>query len=467
MQVIAGADAYMLREESPALHMHTLKLAVIDPATTKHRINFERFKQLAVERLPLYPPFRNRVIEEPLPFTTPLWLEQGTFDADYHLKQIKLTAPGGELELNQLMSEVISTQLRRDRPLWQVYFVEGLQHGHIAYLLKIHHALADGAATATLALGVFQRIHEELPKLPPQHKLQPLLEAEPIPARQEVIKLALKASLRNQLKLPGLLLRSLYAVMYSLKRKLTGEPQAIRPFSCAATRFNQAPTANRIVSHVMLSLADLQTVKHAFACTINDVLLTLTGGALRNYLQQRDELPKQAISAVVPVSVRLASDDPTFGNAVSQWFASTGSHIEDPVERIRIVTASTRAARNNFAGQSPTLSREWFDLWPLRKLYIIGLPKLITSLLHRPSYNIIVSNVPGPREELYSEGGKLVGIRSIGPITRQQGLNITAWSYLDQFSITLQACCEYAPDLDELAQAFIPELNKLLKIARS
>lgn len=466
MQTVTGADAFLLWEEHPGIHMHTLKLVIIDPKTADHPLDFEQFKRLAIERLPLFSAFRLRVVKSPLPFLAPIWIEQGRFDVKYHLHHVILPKQGGEHQLNQLMSDVVSTQLRRDKPLWQIYFIEGLEDGRIAYLLKIHHAVADGNAMASLALNVFQGINEKAPTLPPKNKLQPLLEVEKLPARKDQIKLSLYRTLLAYLQLPYLCIHSLKAILANLKRKRMGEPQTIAAFSCQSTRFNQRPTSNRIVSHVSLSLSDMKKVKKSFGCTVNDVLLSVVGGALHCYLSERNELPPQPITAVIPVSIRMPGDDPTSGNSVSQWFASTGSHIADPKERIQFVIDSTRAARSHFAMQKPTLSKEWFNLWLLRKLYIVRLPQLITALSHRPSYNIIVSNVPGPSTPLYSDGGKLESIRSIGPLARQQGLNITAWSYVDQFSICMQACNEHAPDLDQLADAFMPELDALLTLAK-
>jgi hypothetical protein len=172
------------------------------------------------------------------------------------------------------------------------------------------------------------------------------------------------------------------------------------------------------------------------------------------------------MTAVVPVSVRTADDESIFGNAISQWFASTGSNIVDPAERLRSVMHSAQLARSAFAAKDRTLSKDWFDLWPLRRLYLFGLPWVVTSIIKRPAYNVIVSNVPGPDVPLYSNGARIVSVRSSGPLSWQQGLNFTAWCYLDDFSITIHACRKDASDLHRLADAFVPELKDLLEAAR-
>lgn len=462
MQVISGTDAYFLREETRALHMHTLKLVVIDPSAADHDIDFARFKEIATERIPLYLPFRLKPAEPATPFSPWLWVEQGKFDTKYHLQHVKLKSPGGEREIDQLMSKVVSIPLRRDRPLWQIYFVEGIEKGYVGYLLKIHHSLADGAATVALAANVFQLEGEPIPGLPEQEKMSSLLNSDPLPNPQQITELSIKSNSRNLWRLPSIVARASLSVFENIKNSFEGAHQTVKPFSCPSTCFNQPPTPNRVVANATLSLDQIKQVKQAYHCTINDVYLSLVGGALHKYLKFRGELPTAPLSAAIPVSIRQAGEDPSFGNAVSQWFAATGSHIEDSEERLYYVMSSTHAARAKFASEEPAINSEWFEYWLLRKLYIVGLPGMITSLIRRPAYNIIASNVPGPKKQLYSDGGRMVKIRSLGPITRQQGLNITAWSYTNQFSITMQACKEYVPDIHKLAEGFQPELDQLL-----
>lgn len=462
MQVIAGSDAYFLREETRAIHMHTLKLAVIDPGSADHPIDFARFKKLAIERIPLFLPFRLKPAETPYPFSQPLWLEEGTFDPKYHLQHITLKTPGGEQEIDKLMGKIISVPLRTDKPRWQIYFIEGMEKGYIGYLLKIHHSLADGAAIAALATNVFQQANEAPPTLPALEKMAALLTNDSEPSTQELAEITIRSNFRLFWRLPFIFASASRSALNNLKQSVKGTAQPIKPFSCPSTCFNFEPTPNRVVAHATLPLGQMKKISKAYKCTINDVYLSLIGGVLHKYLKTRGELPDSPLSAAVPVSVRQAGDDASFGNAVSPWFASTGSHIEESEERLKHIIASTQAARKKFATEQPEIDREWLEYWPLRKFYLVNLPKMITAIIRRPTYSIIVSNVPGPREPLFSDGGRLITIRSLGPITRQQGLNVTGWSYIDQFSITMQACQEYAADLHKLTDALQPELDKLL-----
>lgn len=462
MQVIAGSDAYFLREETRAIHMHTLKLAVIDPSSADHSIDFAHFKKQAIERIPLFLPFRLKPADNPYPLSQPVWLEEGTFDTQYHLQHITLKTPGTEQEIDKLMSKIISIPLRTDKPRWQIYFIEGIEKGYIGYLLKIHHSLADGAVIAALATHVFQLANETEPSLPAQEKMASLLTNDAEPSAQELTEISIKSNFRLFWRLPFIFASASLGVLSNLKQLTKGEAQPVKPFSCPSTCFNLEPTPNRVVAHATLPLDQMKKASKAHGCTINDVYLSLIGGVLHKYLKDRGELPDNPLSAAIPASVRSADDDASFGNAVSPWFASTGSHIEESETRLKHIINSTQAARKKFATEQPEIDREWLEYWPLRKFYLVGLPKMITAIIRRPTYNIIVSNVPGPRETLFSEGGRLVTIRSLGPITRQQGLNVTGWSYVDQFSITMQACQEHTPDIHKLTEALQPELDKLM-----
>ncbi len=146
MQTIAGSDAYFLAEESPKRHMHTLKLAIIDPSTSCRPLDFKLFRELTMRQVPQFEAFRRRPIKSFMLFGPPLWVEDQNFDMAYHIRHAVLPEPGGGEELDELMAEVMSLPLRSDHPLWQLFFIEGLEGGRVAYLMKIHHSVADGCS---------------------------------------------------------------------------------------------------------------------------------------------------------------------------------------------------------------------------------------------------------------------------------------------------------------------------------
>jgi WS/DGAT/MGAT family acyltransferase len=455
-----GADAYFLWEESRARHMHTLKVVVVDPSAAHEQVSFERVRQGALRLLPRLPAFRRRPVGAPLGLGHPLWLEAPRLDPERHLRHEVLPRGATGAALDELLGRIASEPLDESRPLWRLFFVEGLPGGRIAYVVKLHHALADGLASAELALRLFQPTPERV-ELPPPDEA----EDEPVPPALLRLGRALRRELARQSETPRLLGRSLRSIGVSRRWRGSGGHAPPPAFRSPPTRFNRALTPNRICAHVTLPLPALRRVKDAFACTLNDVYLALVGGALRGYLGGHGELPERALTAAVPVSVRREGEDPAFGNATAYWFATTGTDLADPVGRLVAVAASTRAARELFLACDPHLPVEWLDHWALRRLYLDGLQTVVTALVGRPSYNVIVSNVRGPSRLLYSDGARVEALYSIGPLSRQQGLNFTAWSYRDDFAVGLHACREHVPDLPSLAAALPAELEALERAA--
>jgi len=453
---MSGADAYFLWEESLARHMHTLKIIVMDPSGAHEKVSFERVRSGALRLLPYLPAFRRRSVGVPLFFGHPYWADAPVLDADYHLRHEVLPMGGGDEALEELASRIASEPLDHTRPLWQIYFVEGLPRGRIAYITKLHHAVADGMASAELVLRCFQRGPESA-ALPPPY----VGENEELPPVRRRVLRAWRNEFRRQVGLPSLLARSLRAVWVTLRWRLAGRPGPVRAFSAPPTRFNRPTTPNRVYTQVKLPLPLIREVKSAFGCTVNDVYLALVGGALRADLERHGEATHKPLTAAVPVSVRREQDDSTFGNAIAYWFASTGSDVANPAERLRAVAEGTREARALFEARDPRLTVDWFEHWTLRRLYLAVLPTFLGALLGRPSYNVIVSNVRGPAHPLYADGARVESLSSMGPLAPQQGLNFTAWSYLDELSVGIHACREHVPDLHALAASLPEELEKL------
>jgi WS/DGAT/MGAT family acyltransferase len=462
MQKMRGADAYFLREESRVRHMHTLKIVVVDPSSLEHKISFDRVRYGATRTMPHLQAFRLRPLWTPLGWGDLVWLDSPQIDPDYHFQHVVLPDGAGEDELDELASRIASEPLDKSRPLWQVYFVEGLPEGRIAYVSKIHHAVADGLASAELVARMFRTTPN--PVAPPPPPSEP---NESVPAWWRLLATSLRREVTRQRYLPNLLWRSVREIFTGLRLRRETRAKPAVAFASPLTRFNYPLTPNRIFRRVTVSVRDLQTVKQTLGGTLNDVYLSIVGGAIRSYLELHGELPQTPTTAAIPVSVRTPDKDPALGNAIAQWFASTGSHIEDPVERLEHVCESTRVARELFAAQDSRLPVDWLDYWRLRWLYLGGFQRLVAFLTRRPSCTVIVSNVRGPQEKLYSDGAPIVALHSMGPLALQQGLNFTAWSYQDDFSIGLHACREHVPDLNIIADAIRDELDALLEVTCS
>lgn len=452
-----GADAYFLWEESRTRHMHTVKVVVVDPAGMTGEFGYERVRAGAAAVMPRLPAFRRKPVHVPLGIGHPFWRDAPELDLDYHFLRAVLPPESGPHALDELVGRIASEPLDPTHPLWQLTVVEGLPEGHVACVMKIHHAVADGLASAKLLTETFQPTSEPTPLVAtagPESN-------EPLPPAAQRLHRALRLQLARQRELPGLIAHSLRAIWTGLRFRREGLTMPVRAFVGPMTRFNRPLTPHRLYAHVTLPLEAMRKVRGATGASINDVYLTLCGGALRRYLQHHGELPEAPLTATIPMSVRQPDDDPTFGNATIPFAATTGSDIADPGERLRAIAESTRAARALVAARHDERWVKWYDHWVVRGLYVARFPALVSAVLGVPSFNVIVSNVRGPADALYADGARVVGLWSMGPLARQQGLNFTAWSYRGDFTVGLHACREHVPDLRRLADAFAPELEQL------
>jgi WS/DGAT/MGAT family acyltransferase len=226
-------------------------------------------------------------------------------------------------------------------------------------------------------------------------------------------------------------------------------------------RFNRPLTPNRVYACTTLPLADVRAVKDRLGCTLNDVVLAMAGGALRAWLTSTGELPRQSLTAAVPVSVRREDEQRAWGNRVRNMFTTLATDEADPLARVRRIHDATTAAKGVHADTDPRLQYDWWDFYPLWRAYISGTRSLVQAVTGRPSYNLIISNVRGPGAPLYVEGFPLEELHSMGPLANELGLNITMWSYCDQLSFGAVACPEHVPDLWDLVDRLPDALREL------
>src|SRR4051794_11066102 len=313
MRRLAGADSQFLFGERGPRHQHTLKIAVIDPSDATQPATFAALRAQVREALPLLAPFQWQLTPVPGNLGQPYWRVTADHDLDYHVRRVTLAAPGGERELAAAISEIASSPLDRDRPLWQVWFVAGLARGQVAYVAKVHHSLADGVASANLLLHAFSE-SPELTVVPPEAALR----AEPVPSRFALVRLGLSGTLRLLAHLPRLLVDTARAgVRMRPRRRQAGTQGAARPFSGPRTRFDVPLTPARWLAYETFALDDIKHVKNAFGCTVNDVFLAMVSGALRSYLAAHGELPGRTLTASVPVSTRTDADPQAWGNRLT------------------------------------------------------------------------------------------------------------------------------------------------------
>jgi diacylglycerol O-acyltransferase len=464
MERLTGLDAGFLYMETPSQHMHTLKVAVLDPSTIPDGYSFERVAEVLAQRLHLVPSFRRRLVNVPLRLHHPVWIEDPDFDLAAHLHRAVLPAPGGDQELDDLMSEVVSTPLDRSRPLWELWAVEGLAGGHVAFVAKIHHCLADGVKAAELLATVLDE-HADTPA-PDPHAWQP----EPEPSRWRLLADAVVDLARELAHLPGLLVRTFRGVRAAAGARRRRAVSPPLPFTTPKLSFNTALTPRRRFVTTSLSLTDVKTLKRAFDCTVNDIVLALCAGALRRYLDERGELPGRALMAGVPISTRSAGgtrDRSKSGNQVSNLFTTLPVHLADPVARLREIHETTKGAKEQLNLLGADMLADWSEITPPQPFAAVVrlYSRLNLAKKHRPPINLVVSNVPGPTEPLFISGARLLAIYSMGPILENIGLNVTVWSYLDALNFGIVGCDDTMPDVSALAVHVHEALTELQKAA--
>jgi WS/DGAT/MGAT family acyltransferase len=465
MQRLTGLDATFLYMETPSIHMHVASTAVFDPSTVPGGYSFEKVKQLVEERLPLLPPFR-RVVK-PIPFELhhPLWLEDPHFDLDYHVRRAALPAPGGPQELAEFAAEAMSRPLDRTRPLWEMYVIEGLENGHIATVTKVHHSAIDGVSGAELTVNLLDLQPEPAPVPEPEQPWEP----DRIPSDIELVGFAISSLIRQPILGFKAARRTVETVLQTRRRNR--QPDITPPpgyFSAPRTSINCAITPWRRIAFTEATLDDIKMVKNALGGTVNDVVLAVCSGALRQYFTERGETLDSSLQAMVPISVRTEDQKGAMGNQVSSLLVSLASDIADPVERLHAITQGTKGAKEQEqAIGAATLTSEWAEFaapaLAARAARLYSRTKVADRT--RPLFNVTISNVPGPNFPLYSAGARMVAMYPMGPIADGAALNITVMSYMGTVYFGLVADRDAVPQVGDIAGHIDGALSELKKAA--
>jgi WS/DGAT/MGAT family acyltransferase len=416
-------------------------------------------------RLHLLPPFRRRVVPVPLGIHHPVWIEDGSFDIRRHLRRTVVPVPGGPREMDEAIGRIAGIPLRRDRPLWEIWVLEGLQDGLVAFVAKIHHAAADGVAASALLANVMSLEPEVVDPPPPERQWRP----EPVPGAWTLVRDALRDRWRAARGLPGLIGRTVSRSREVSRYRKDAPVNPPRPIlDTAMTSFNGSLTARREFGTTSLALEDFKKVKGAFGVTLNDVVLAVTAGAFRRYMEDRGETPEKPLVAGVPISTESPDGVQRLGgNRVSNMFTSLCTDIDDPVERLQAIHEVTRAAKDVYNILGADMMIDWVEHTPPGPFtwFMRQYSKRDMAARHRPPINLVVSNVPGPQFPLYIAGARLVALFSVGPVLESIGPNVTVWSYIDRMNFAVLACPERLADVHRVTDGLGEALSDLLKAA--
>lgn len=460
MERLSGLDASFLYLETPNNHMHvgTLMLAQLPE---NHRGGyFEAVKAMVVQRLHLAPAYRRRLLPVPFDIDHPIWIEDPDFDLDFHMRHIAVPPPGDFAQLLGQVAQLHSRPLDRSRPLWEFYLIDGLPDRQVAVYAKVHHSAVDGVSGTELLVSLLDLTPEPRKVAPPDKPWR----AERAPHEAELLA---RAALHGVVQ-PLAMLRRLPKVLgYALNigRRVL-EPGATLPpvpFQAPRTRFNRGITPHRRLAVDTLPLVRIKALKTALGVTVNDIVLALCAGALRRYLADKGELPEKPLIGFCPISVRNGDQKAQQTNRVSGMLVSLATNIADPLARVRAIRASTADAKALHKALPADLLRDWsLFAAPLVATQAARLyARYKIADYHRPPFNVIISNVPGPGFPLYLAGAEISHIYPVSIPTDGLGMNITVLSYRNGIEFGITADRDAVPDVDRLVALVGPALAEL------
>jgi diacylglycerol O-acyltransferase / wax synthase len=383
-------------------------------------------------------PFNQHLVTR---FGRQYWDEDTQFDLDHHFRHEALPHPGRIRELLSLVSAEHSNLLHRERPLWEAHLVEGLTNRRFAMYTKIHHSVMDGISAMRLCQRSLSTDSTERNMPPPWAMPARKRDSAPVVEEQQRDLVGrLTAMLGKQLSTLPAVVRE----MVKLSQRSQRDPDYVSLFKAPHCILSERITGSRRFAAQSYSLSRVKNIARAYDITVNDTVLAICSGALRSYLISHDSLPDIPLVAMVPMSLRR--DDSTGGNQIAMILANLATHLDDAAQRVRVINASVRESKLRYAQMSAEESINFTALTMAPSFFSI-LTGLAPQLL---AFNVVISNVPGPREPLYWNGARLVGMYPVSIVIDRMALNITITSFDDSLEFGLIACRRTLPSMQRL-----------------
>ncbi|MFN2377675.1 MAG: wax ester/triacylglycerol synthase family O-acyltransferase [Candidatus Binatia bacterium] len=462
MQRLSGVDAAFLYMETPAQHMHGLGVTIVDPSTIPGGYDFEAQRAEFVRRLAQLPGFRRRLVEFPFGLDHPAWIE-ARLDPAAHVFRAELPSPGSQQQFENFVGEYAGRQLRRDRPMWEFCFLEGLEGGRLAILAKLHHCIVDGVSGSQM----LQEIYDLQPLAPPRDGHPDSYgEDEAVPSLFDLAAASLSVRLGDPVRAITTVASTLVSAAEAVV-SLSEKESVTWPLAAPLTPFSHSLTPRRAVSFARASLADVKAIKNAFGVTVNDVVLAVTTMALRRHLEECCDLPTRPLVASVPVSARQAGEDARSLNRVSAMFIGLPVQLDDAVDQLRAVHRESLVAKKMMSAIGANLLGDWVELLP--PLLFAQAMQLYSALhvaeRHAPVHNLVVSNVPGPPFPFYAGGARVLAVYPLGPILEGAALNVSVFSYEDALDIGVVTCPDLVCGPDTLSDGIVRAVTELCDLA--
>lgn len=463
MNKLAGLDAGFLYLETPRspTHIASVQMLELDGQDLDQFVH--RVKQQFLSRLDLVPYFTRRLRDVPFGLDHPEWEDVEHFDINDHIHTYRVPAPGGRAQLEAAVAEVHARPLDRSKPLWDLWIFTGLEGGKAALYNRSHHACIDGVSGQLAVFGMMDTDANALP-------IDSLPEQFDRPTKRTSAASALVGAVENVLA--SMIRQSVASLgrtesMLRLSQRMLDPSRGLGPAwrGAPATRFNCAVSGERTYATGEVSLQTVKDLAVQTGGTVNDVFLAICGGGLRRYLTRHGELPAETLLAGCPVSLRKPGDQ-SLNNQVTMMAVPLATDVADPRDRVKAIARGANAAKSLIADAA-----EMFEFDPVAP----GLPALMSGAIglaertglvglpvQRVPFNVVVSNVPGPKQAHYLCGARVLTHYPVSIPAHSQAVNITVQSYDGRLFFAVTGCARALPDADRLRDDMLASLQRLV-----
>src|SRR4051794_1682917 len=455
---LSAVDASFLTQEKESSHMHVGAVMVFEGPPP----SYEEFLEQVQSRMHLVPRYRQKLAFPRFEMGRPMWVDDPSFNLEYHVRNTALPKPGEMEQLRQLAARVFSQRLDRSKPLWETWLVQGLEQNRFALISKTHHSLIDGVAGVDLASVLF-----DLSPVPSKVDPEPWT-PHPEPTDAELVAEGVKGLVRRPFSLAG---QALGAVRKPGRALSTVRESTEALGEVVWAGMNPAPEVplnvpigpHRRLQSVRASLEDFKTVKRAFGGTVNDVVLAVVAGALRRWLRSRGVRTEgMELRALVPMSIRSEEEMSAGGNRIAAMRGPLPVYVDDPVERLNVVREAMSGVKESKQALGAEVIAGLQDFAPPTLLAQASRLNFSTRL-----FNLIVTNVPGPQFPLYLLGRELQELVPVAFLPENHALAIAIMSYNGTVDFGLLADYDAMADVDFVALAIRESLEELLEAART